>query len=67
MCGIAGIMMSGGAPADAAVLDRLCAAMLHRGPDGTGRYLDGALGIAQTRLAIVDLATGETEFVNMEL
>ena len=31
----------------------------HRGPDGTGLYLDGSFGMTNTRLAIVDLAGGD--------
>ena len=32
----------------------------HRGPDGTGLYLDGPLAMVNTRLAIVDLAQAAT-------
>ncbi len=31
----------------------------HRGPDGTGLYLDGRFGMVNTRLAIVDLTGGD--------
>src|SRR5215207_5322726 len=31
----------------------------HRGPDGTGLYLDGRLGMVSNRLAIIDLAGGD--------
>jgi asparagine synthase (glutamine-hydrolysing) len=31
----------------------------HRGPDGTGLYLDGRLGMVNTRLAIIDLEGGD--------
>jgi asparagine synthase (glutamine-hydrolysing) len=31
----------------------------HRGPDGTGLYLDGGVGLAASRLAIVDLVAGD--------
>jgi asparagine synthase (glutamine-hydrolysing) len=31
----------------------------HRGPDGTGLYLDGDYGMVATRLAIVDLDHGD--------
>ncbi|MHC8508517.1 MAG: asparagine synthase (glutamine-hydrolyzing) [Rhodospirillales bacterium] len=67
MCGIAGIMLREGArglregarglPAD--TLDKLTAALAHRGPDGQGRYVHGAVAMTQTRLAIVDLETGD--------
>ena len=36
----------------------------HRGPDGTGLYLDGRFGMANTRLAIVDLAGGDQPLSN---
>jgi len=59
MCGIAGIMTRGGErPADE-ILDKLTAALRHRGPDGEGRYLLGDTALLQTRLAIIDLATGD--------
>lgn len=54
MCGIGGIV---GAPApDPAVLDRMAAAMAHRGPDGQGTWHDGGCGLSFRRLAIIDLA-----------
>ncbi len=59
MCGIAGIVMRDGSPADAAVLDRLAAAMAHRGPDAVGTHLAGPVGLVSTRLAIIDLQTGD--------
>jgi asparagine synthase (glutamine-hydrolysing) len=33
--------------------------LAHRGPDGTGLYLDGSLGMVNTRLAVIDLAGGD--------
>jgi asparagine synthase (glutamine-hydrolysing) len=60
MCGIAGVMVRTGAAApDAAVLDRLTRALAHRGPDGDGRYVHDAVAMVQTRLAIIDLETGD--------
>ncbi len=35
------------------------AALRHRGPDGDGHYRSGDVGMVQTRLAIIDLATGD--------
>jgi asparagine synthase (glutamine-hydrolysing) len=57
MCGVAGIMTLGGAPSDAA-LAAMEAALAHRGPDGRGRYIAENLGLVHTRLAIIDLETG---------
>src|SRR6185437_16220010 len=34
-------------------------ALAHRGPDGNGHYRSGDVGMVQTRLAIIDLATGD--------
>ena len=38
----------------------------HRGPDGTGLYLDGRFGMVNTRLAIIDLAGGDQPLVGRE-
>jgi asparagine synthase (glutamine-hydrolysing) len=59
MCGIAGLMMGSGASPESDVLDRLTAALAHRGPDGHGRHVSGSVGLVQTRLAIIDLLTGD--------
>lgn len=59
MCGIAGIMTRDGEPPDQVVLERLAAAMRHRGPDGAGRHMARNVGMVQTRLAIIDLQTGD--------
>ncbi len=59
MCGIAGLMTHDGAPPPAAPLRTMGAALRHRGPDGDGQYRSGDVGMAQTRLAIIDLATGD--------
>ena len=59
MCGIAGLMTQDGTPAPSEPLRRMAAALRHRGPDGDGRYRSGDVGMAQTRLAIIDLATGD--------
>jgi len=59
MCGIAGVMMCNGRQPDLAILDLLEAAIDHRGPDGSGQYLEGSVGLVSTRLAIIDLETGD--------
>ena len=59
MCGIAGIMTRDGSAPQAGVLDALADALGHRGPDGRGRHVDGDVGLIQTRLAIIDLETGD--------
>lgn len=59
MCGIAGIMLRGAKAPDASVLDTLRTALRHRGPDGDGTHIAGNCGMVQTRLAIIDLETGD--------
>jgi asparagine synthase (glutamine-hydrolysing) len=56
MCGIAGILHFDGEPASPVLLRRMAEAMRHRGPDGEGLYIDGCLGFAHRRLAIIDLS-----------
>jgi asparagine synthase (glutamine-hydrolysing) len=59
MCGIAGIMTVDGAAPDTAALDRMKAALAHRGPDGDAVWISGDTGLVHTRLAIIDLETGD--------
>ena len=51
-------MGADGATADAGVLQRLVDALRHRGPDGDGAYTARNVALGQTRLAIIDLETG---------
>src|SRR5437660_4268044 len=59
MCGIIGVA-SRRPLADRAWLDDGCAAMMHRGPDDNGSWWSptGNIGLAQRRLAIIDLSPG---------
>ena len=59
MCGVAGIMTVNGVAPPPAALQAMGAALTHRGPDGNGHYKVGDVGMVQTRLAIIDLATGD--------
>jgi asparagine synthase (glutamine-hydrolysing) len=59
MCGIAGIILRQGQSPDATTLQRLTNALAHRGPDGSGHHVSGPVALAHTRLAIIDLATGD--------
>jgi asparagine synthase (glutamine-hydrolysing) len=60
MCGIAGIVAAGGAPAPSReALLRMAGALTHRGPDELGLYRDAGAGLAHARLSIIDLATGQ--------
>jgi asparagine synthase (glutamine-hydrolysing) len=59
MCGIAGIMSLDGSPPATEAIDRLAEALAHRGPDSIGHYRSGGLALVQTRLAIIDLESGD--------
>ena len=71
MCGIAGILNLDGAPASAALVKAMSDALAHRGPDGEGHFVEGAVGLGHRRLAIIDLSpagrqpmeTGDGRFV----
>lgn len=65
MCGIAGLMTTGGAP-DEGVLDRLAEALAHRGPDGRGRHVHDNVGLVQNRLSIIDLEGGRQPILDGE-
>ncbi|HRI12547.1 MAG TPA: asparagine synthase (glutamine-hydrolyzing) [Verrucomicrobiota bacterium] len=61
MCAIAGIITGPDAdPVDELALRRMCSAMAHRGPDGSGFYIDQAsgVGLGHRRLSIIDLEGG---------
>ncbi|MFC7541404.1 hypothetical protein ACFQU2_20735 [Siccirubricoccus deserti] len=59
MCGLAGLALQGGQTPQGAVLDALTRALAHRGPDGAGHHVAGNVALAHTRLAIIDLVTGD--------
>ena len=61
MCGIVGILNLDGAPVSPAVLKCMMDAVRHRGPDGEGQFLDGALGLGHRRLAIIDLSSAANQ------
>src|SRR5436853_6378678 len=66
MCGICGTYdFSSGRPADRGLLERMSAALLHRGPDGGGVHVDGPAGLAARRLAIIDLANGDQPMLDV--
>jgi asparagine synthase (glutamine-hydrolysing) len=55
MCGIAGrLNFKTDAPVERHVLTGMCDLLAHRGPDGAGAYVDGALGLGHRRLAVID-------------
>lgn len=57
MCGIAGIFhLATPKPVDPARLEKMCAAMAHRGPDGQGVWTAPGVGLGHLRLSIIDVA-----------
>ena len=65
MCGIAGkIALRGNGTVDRDVLERMCAAIEHRGPDSRGLFVEENVGLGIQRLRIVDLITGDQPIFN---
>ncbi len=65
MCGIAGILnLFDLPPTEPLVLKRMISALQHRGPDEFGIYLDNHIGLAQSRLSIIDLSGGSQPMHN---
>lgn len=58
MCGLAGVAGTLGPPGDD-ILKALAGALGHRGPDGAHWTRAGSIGVAHTRLAIIDRAGGD--------
>ena len=57
MCGIAGIFHAETPkPVDPLRLERMCDALVHRGPDGAGVWTGHGVGLGHRRLSIIDLA-----------
>jgi asparagine synthase (glutamine-hydrolysing) len=57
MCGIAGIFRYGSdRPIETAVLREMVSRMRHRGPDDEGTVVMDPIGLAHTRLSIIDLS-----------
>lgn len=55
MCGIVGMRHLAGEPVDPARLTAMARTLRHRGPDDSGLWVDGPVGLAHRRLAIIDL------------
>jgi asparagine synthase (glutamine-hydrolysing) len=64
MCGIAGLASSGALPVSLQQLQRMCNAMVHRGPDDAGYLVDPGVAIGMRRLSIIDLAGGHQPIFN---
>jgi asparagine synthase (glutamine-hydrolysing) len=62
MCGISGV--AGSLAYDQAHLQRMNAALVHRGPDGEGSHWADGIGLAMRRLAIIDVEGGDQPIYN---
>jgi asparagine synthase (glutamine-hydrolysing) len=65
MCGIAGVLFADRErPVDREVLDAMGAAIVHRGPDADGRWLEPGVGLVHRRLSIIDPIGGNQPLGN---
>lgn len=65
MCGLAGyIDLRGAQRIEQAVLARMTAKLVHRGPDSDGYFVDENVGLGFRRLSIIDLADGDQPIFN---
>ena len=56
MCGIAGQVMADRRPVDPGLIQAMGLRLRHRGPDDSGVYVNGHVGLAHQRLAVLDLS-----------
>jgi asparagine synthase (glutamine-hydrolysing) len=59
MCGITGFVNSNKSAVDQSTLEKMNAAIIHRGPDQDGFFIKENVGLAMRRLSIIDLASGK--------
>ncbi len=65
MCGICGkLNFDLREPVDPGLINRMTDTLLHRGPDGGGRFVAGPVGLGHRRLSIIDLNTGAQPMSN---
>lgn len=65
MCGICGIYNAQSRePVSAELLAHMINSLSHRGPDDSGSYLDGSMGLGFARLSIIDLTGGHQPMSN---
>lgn len=66
MCGIVGIVRNDSSGVDQALIQRMCAAIRHRGPDDDGFYFSGPVGLGMRRLSIIDVEGGQQPIHNQD-
>ena len=66
MCGIVGFVSKISSSMDRSILERMNAAIAHRGPDDDGFYVNDGVALGMRRLAIIDLASGQQPIHNSD-
>ena len=56
MCGVTGLINLNGDSVSPVILKKMTDAIVHRGPDGEGQWVEGNVGLGHRRLAIIDLS-----------
>ena len=64
MCGIVGVVDLQGRPVQASWIDSMNDSLVHRGPDDSGTYVRGSVGLGMRRLSIIDVASGHQPVYN---
>lgn len=65
MCGICGVFnQQSGEPVSRDIIAQMANLISHRGPDESGIYLDGPVGLGSQRLSIIDLSNGHQPMSN---
>jgi asparagine synthase (glutamine-hydrolysing) len=59
MCGISGVLNFDHKPVSLGILEDMIETLVHRGPDASGVFVQNELGLAHSRLSIIDLAGGQ--------
>jgi asparagine synthase (glutamine-hydrolysing) len=64
VCGIIGQVRRDARQVDRATMERMCAALEHRGPDSRGLHVERQVGLGIQRLRVIDLETGDQPIYN---
>jgi asparagine synthase (glutamine-hydrolysing) len=64
MCGICGQVRWDGREPQRALVEDMCTAQEHRGPDSRGVHVDRTAALGIQRLRVIDLATGDQPILN---
>lgn len=65
MCGICGIIGSNKSyRVEKQIVENMCRSITHRGPDESGVFVEGHVGLGHRRLSIIDLKTGQQPMAN---